>query len=404
MLKYQVSEKRVAYFDCFSGISGDMCLGSIVDAGVSLSEIDRELKKIDIKGYELVSKKVQRANISATKVDVIIKKTEGRKKKAEAKKWEDIKDLILSSHLSENIKKKGLYIFKRLFEAEATIHGVSLENAHLHELGGTDCLVDIFGTIIGLDILGIEKIYVSSINVGSGTVKTSHGVLPVPAPATLVLLKDYFIYSSNIPFELTTPTGAAIISGLLAEPLPIPNMKLEKIAYGAGNKDLPDRPNVLRILIGKEINQVSENNIFVIETNIDDMNPQIYEDVIEKLFDAGALDVFLENIIMKRGRPAIKLSVLTKESEIEKISDLLFSETTTIGVRYYKVFRRTLERDFKKIKTPYGNIKVKRTFLSDDSMKLSLEYKDLKKLSKKTGIEFKKIEELLKYLLSNCLL
>jgi uncharacterized protein (TIGR00299 family) protein len=395
--------EKVAYFDCFSGISGDMCLGSIVDAGVSLSEIDKELKKIAIKGYELVSKKVQRANISATKVDVIIKKTEGRKKKAEAKKWEDIKDLILSSHLSEDIKKKGLYIFKRLFEVEANIHGVSLENAHLHELGGIDCIVDIFGTIIGLDVLGIKKIYVSPINLGSGTVMTSHGTLPVPAPATLELLKNYPIYSSHSSFELTTPTGAAIISGLLAEPSLIPNMKLEKIGYGAGNKDLNDTPNVLRILIGKEILSLPEDNVIVMETNIDDMNPQIYEHVIEKLFEAGALDVFLENIIMKKGRPAIKLSVLLKETELEKISNILFNETSTIGVRFYKAFRKTLKRDFRKIKTGYGNIRVKRALLDDEFVKLSLEYDDLKNLSKKTGIEINKIEKVLKYLLSNCI-
>ncbi len=395
--------EKVAYFDCFSGISGDMCLGSIVDAGVSLSEIDKELKKIDIKGYELVSKKVQRANISATKVDVIIKKTEGRKKKAEAKKWEDIKDLILSSHLSEDIKKKGLYIFKRLFEVEANIHGVSLENAHLHELGGIDCIVDIFGTIIGLDVLGIKKIYVSPINLGSGTVMTSHGTLPVPAPATLELLKNYPIYSSHSSFELTTPTGAAIISGLLAEPSLIPNMKLEKIGYGAGNKDLNDTPNVLRILIGKEILSLPEDNVIVMETNIDDMNPQIYEHVIEKLFEAGALDVFLENIIMKKGRPAIKLSVLLKETELEKISNILFNETSTIGVRFYKAFRKTLKRDFRKIKTGYGNIRVKKALLDDEFVKLSLEYDDLKNLSKKTGIEINKIEKVLKYLLSNCI-
>jgi uncharacterized protein (TIGR00299 family) protein len=395
--------KNIAYFDCFSGISGDMCLGAIVDAGVSLSEIDKELKKINIKGYKLVSKKVQRANISATKVDVLIKKTSKKKLKPESKKWADIERLILSSRLPKDIKEKGLCIFKRLFQAEANVHGVSFRDAHLHELSGIDCIIDIFGTIIGLNILGVEKIYVSPINLGSGDINTSHGILPVPAPATLELLKDYPIYSSNIPFELTTPTGASIISGLLAVPIPIPDMKLEKIGYGAGKKDLPNRPNVLRILIGKETNQSDEESIVIMETNIDDMNPQIYENVVEKLFDAGALDVFLENIIMKKGRPAIKLSVLLKETELEKISNILFNETTTIGVRFYKAFRKTLPRDFKRIKTEYGNIRVKRALLDDEFIKLSVEYDDLKKLSKETGIEIKKIEEIFKYLLSNCI-
>jgi uncharacterized protein (TIGR00299 family) protein len=395
--------KNIAYFDCFSGISGDMCLGAIVDAGVSLSEIDKELKKINIKGYKLVSKKVQRANISATKVDVLIKKTSKKKLKPESKKWADIERLILSSRLPKDIKEKGLCIFRILFQAEANVHGVSFRDAHLHELSGIDCIIDIFGTIIGLNILGVEKIYVSPINLGSGDINTSHGILPVPAPATLELLKDYPIYSSNIPFELTTPTGASIISGLLAVPIPIPDMKLEKIGYGAGKKDLPNRPNVLRILIGKETNQSDEESIVIMETNIDDMNPQIYENVVEKLFDAGALDVFLENIIMKKGRPAIKLSVLLKETELEKISNILFNETTTIGVRFYKAFRKTLPRDFKRIKTEYGNIRVKRALLDDEFIKLSVEYDDLKKLSKETGIEIKKIEEIFKYLLSNCI-
>lgn len=384
--------KNIAYFDCFSGISGDMCLGAIVDAGVDISQIENELKKIDIKGYKIINKKVQRSGINATKVDVNVKSY----KNSKAVKWKDIEGLIIRSKLAEEIKKKGLNVFKRLFEIEAKVHGLKFEEAHLHELGGIDCIIDIFGTIIGLNILHIEDIYVSPINLGSGSVYTSHGILPVPAPATLELLKDYTIYSSDISFELTTPTGAAIISGLKANPSLMPEMKIGVIGYGAGNKDFPTRPNVLRLIVGEVANNLSDDFVIVIETNIDDMNPQLYENVIDKLFEAGALDVFLENIIMKKSRPAIKLSVLSKEPELQKILNIIFNETTTIGVRFYKANRKILNREMKEIKTGIGDIMVKKAILKDKTFKISLEYEDLKKIAKKTEIPIKKLEELFK--------
>lgn len=341
--------EKIAYFDCFAGISGDMCLGALVDAGVNLSDIKKELKKLPIQNYSLKSEKVLRCGISATKVDVIIKKQSRVERQASSVRWKDIEKVIKSSSLSEKIKQKGLHIFKKLFESEARVHGEQFYKVHLHELGGIDCLVDIFGTLIGLDILGIEKIYVSSINLGSGKVKTDHGMLPVPAPATAELLKGYPVYSSEIPFELTTPTGAAIISGMNADPYSLSKITIEKIGYGAGNKDIANMSNTLRILIGKEANAgESEGFVTVIETNIDDMNPQFYEYVMERLFKAGALDVFLENIIMKKGRPAVKLTVISEESDIDKLSSILFQETTTIGLRFYKAHRKTLDREIKK--------------------------------------------------------
>ena len=385
--------KKIAYFDCFAGISGDMCLSAIVDAGVRLSDIEKELKKLPIKNYSLKSRKVLRNGISATKVDVIIK-AEGKRLKAKGKKWKDIEKTIKTSQLSEKIKQKGLHIFKRLFEAEARVHGEPFDKVHLHELGGTDCLVDIFGALIGLDILGIEKIYVSSINLGSGSVKTEHGMLPVPAPATAELLKGYPVYSSEIPFELTTPTGAAIVSGMNADPYSLSEITIEKIGYGAGNRDIANMSNTLRILIGKEANAgKSKEFVTVIETNIDDMNPQFYEYVMEMLFKAGAHDVFLENIIMKKGRPAVKLTVISEESDIDKLSNILFQETTTIGLRFYKAHRRTLDRKIKKIKTKYGNVRIKVSTLKGNIVNISPEYEDLKAIAKKTKIPIKKIAE-----------
>lgn len=385
--------KKIAFLDCYSGISGDMCLGAIIDAGVDISRIEEELKKIGIKGYKLSDKKVLRAGISATKVDVKINPS----KKSKAVQWVDIEKLILQSKLAEDIKQKGLYIFKKLFEVEAKVHGSKFEDAHLHELGGTDCIIDIFGTIIGFKFLSINDLYVSPVNLGSGKIQTSHGILPVPAPATIELLKGYPVYSTDTSFELTTPTGAAIISGLGAKPSYLPEMSVEVIGYGAGKKDFIDKPNTLRILIGKEITSLYGEYVMVIETNIDDMNPQIYEYIMEKLFLAGALDVFLENIIMKKGRPAIKLSVIAKEPETEKILDILFKETTTIGIRFHKVYRKILHREINKIKTGYGDIRIKKSSLNDEYNKFSLEYDDLKKIAKKTEIPIKKLEKLLKY-------
>lgn len=388
--------EKIAYFDCFAGISGDMCLGALVDAGVDLSDIKKELKKLPIQNYRLVSKKVLRGGISATKVDVIIK-AKGKRQKAEGKKWKDIEKIIKASSLSDSIKQKGLHIFKKLFEAEAKVHGKPFDKVHLHELGGIDCLVDIFGALIGLDILGIEKIYVSSINLGSGSVKTDHGILPVPAPATAELLKGYPVYSSEIPFELTTPTGAAIISGMNADPCSLSKITIEKIGYGAGNKDIADMSNTLRILIGKEANAGgSEEFVTVIETNIDDMNPQFYEYVMERLLKAGAHDVFLENIIMKKGRPAVKLTVISEEGDIDKLSSILFQETTTIGIRFYKAHRKTLDREIKKIKTKYGDVRIKVSTSKGNIVNISHEYEDLKAIAKKTNTPLKKVAEIVR--------
>ncbi len=384
--------ERIAYFDCFSGISGDMCLGALVDVGADINLIKKELKKIPVNGFRLSHKKVLRNGISATKVDVILQKTEEEVKKI--RRWEDIEKIIKTSSLSEKIKQKGLHIFKKLFEAEAKVHGEIFENVHLHELGGIDCIVDIFGTLIGLDILGIEKIYVSSINLGSGSIKTEHGILPVPAPATAELLKGYPVYLSEIPFELTTPTGAAIISGMDANPYSLLKITIDNIGYGAGNKDIANMPNALRILIGKEANaRESEKSAIVIETNIDDMNPQIYEIVMEKLFKAGANDVFLENIIMKKGRPAVKLTVIANEKKLDLLTDIIFKETTTIGLRFYTVTRKTLSREIKKVKTKYGNIGVKISRLNGDIVNISPEYEDLRAISENTGLPIKKLAE-----------
>ncbi len=373
-----------------------MCLGAFVDTGLDIRLIAEELKKLPIDNYELTAKKTNRCGIACTKVDVLIHETEGQQNKR-ARIWADIAEMINSSNLSQSIKEKGLLLFKKLFEAEGRIHGEPYDKVHLHELGAVDCLVDIFGALIAIELLEVKRIYVSEINLGSGSINTSHGVLPIPAPATIELLKGYPVYSYGIPFELTTPTGALIISGLEAIYSPLPSMIVENVGYGAGHKDINNMPNLLRIYIGNETSNPlhdEEDIVTIIETNIDDMNPQFYEDVMEKLFIAGALDVTFENIIMKKSRPAVKLSIISKEKDFSSLADILFKNTTTLGLRYYNAKRKTLKREIKTIKTGFGDVRIKISKMGENIVNISPEYDDIKALSKKTDLPIKRLTEI----------
>lgn len=385
--------KRIAYFNCFSGVSGDMLLGALVDSGVALGELKKRLALLPVRGYELTARKVRRAGLRATKVDVILKKdvraqsTEHRRKK-DVKKWQDIEKIIKASKLSHDIKQKGLYIFRRLFEAEAEVHGGKVQDVHLHELGAVDCIVDIMGTLIGLEILGIETIYASPLNLGSGTIRTEHGTMPVPAPATSQLLKGLPVYSSDISFELTTPTGAVLMSSLAKKFGPMPHMHITKTASGAGDQDFEDQPNVLMMIIGSKTEErdQEEGAITVIDTNIDDMNPQVYEYVMGKVLKAGGLDVFLTQTIMKKGRPGIVLSVLCRDEDREKITDIILNETTSIGVRFYRAQRTILQREIRAVKTKYGAVRVKVACSGKKIRKVSPEYEDCRKLARKHDV------------------
>ena len=437
-----------------------MILGALVDAGVSLKKLQKNLSALHIKGYKLNARAVKRAGIRATKVDVEIRQGSGVRGQGSAKKWRDIEEIIRASSISRDIKQKGMAIFKRLFEAEAEVHGVRFDKVHLHELGAVDCIIDIFGALIGLDALGIEEIHSSPLNLGGGRIKTGHGILSVPAPATAALLKNIPVYSSDIyPVrkcasfnllkvkrlkgrdflsngvnfvasgdppgrELTTPTGAVLISSLADNYGPMPEMQISKIGIGAGSRDFKNQPNVLTILIGKktentlpchsrengnpEKNKLDscwslsrtlirgrndenqggfpEQKITIIETNIDDMNPQIYEYVMERLFKAGALDVFLTQIIMKKGRPGIKLTVLCSNDKKEDLMRIILKETTSIGLRFYEVGRRTLDRQIRAVNTKFGKIKVKISDLGDDIIKYTPEYEDCRKIAKKLNV------------------
>ncbi len=382
---------KIAYFDCFSGISGDMILGTLADLMGGISIVEEELKKIGLKDYSLSCRKVKRGVIEATKVDV-----EVSEKNPASRNLKDIIGIIETSGLLKKVKDDSIKIFRRLAEAEAKVHGADIESVHFHEVGAIDSIVDIVGSVIGLHHLNISKIVSSSINTGSGFVKCEHGTLPVPAPAVVELLKGFPCFSSGIERELTTPTGAAIITSLADEFGPLPPLKVDRAGYGAGNAELKETPNLLRIIIGESDARESfgsDQDIYVLETNIDDMNPEFYELVMEKLFKAGAVDVFLTPIIMKKNRPATKLSLLTHKKDIDLMAKEILANTTSFGIRFYPVQRITLEREFQEIETIYGNVKVKIGKNGEEIYHISPEYDTCKEISKKLGIPIKKVYE-----------
>ncbi len=381
----------IAYFDCFSGISGDMCLGAIIDAGLPLKSLEKELRKIPVSGYRLSAKKAARGHLKACKVDVVLQRGTTSPK---AVKWKDIQRIIHDSNLSKDIKKSGLSVFRTIFEAEARVHGRDMQAVHLHELGATDCIIDVFGTLAGLNLLGVEKIYSSPVNLGQGMVRTEHGFLPVPAPATLEILKELPVYSSHVHAELTTPTGAAILKELSSGCGDVPLMNIEKIGIGAGSHDFPDWPNFLRIFIGSSVwkpagagsKESPEESVTVVETNIDDMNPQLYEHITDTLLKAGAIDVFLTQIIMKKGRPGIKLNVLCDRGQLNLITKLILKETSSIGLRYYEMKRQTMQREIKKVDTQFGEVRFKFSRLGDEIIKYAPEYEDCRKIARRLKI------------------
>jgi uncharacterized protein (TIGR00299 family) protein len=377
-----------AYFDCFSGISGDMTLGALVDAGLSIDALRSELAKLSLPGYELKTEKVNRSGIAATKAQVIIDQ-----KIQKSRHLSDILSIIEGSSLEPDVKEKCSRIFRRMAAAEAKVHGTIPDKIHFHEVGAVDALVDIVGSVIGLDLLGITQIITSSINVGSGIVQTSHGIFPIPAPATAELLRGIPFYQSSTQFELATPTGAAIISTLSNSSGPLPAMSVDRIAYGAGESDFPDRPNILRLMIGELAANYEEDTSIVIETNIDDMSPQVYDYIMERLMDQGAQDVYLSPIIMKKGRPAILLSVLTDRSRTDALLDIIFHETTSIGARIQEVGRKKLSREIKEVKTVYGKIRVKVSKRGGEILTVTPEYDDCRRIADEKKVPLKNIVE-----------
>lgn len=384
---------KVLYYDCFCGISGDMNLGALIDLGVDKEYLINEISKLNLDSeYEIKIKKDMRNGITGTKVDVIL--NEGNQNHEHThhhhRHLKDIENIINASNLSEKVKKISLDMFLEIAQAEAKVHGKSINEVHFHEVGAIDSIIDMVGTAICLDYLKVDKIMASHVQVGGGFVKCAHGLIPVPAPATVEILKDIPIKSGLVPFETTTPTGAAILSVNVEEFTDKINFSIEHIGYGIGNREL-DVPNVLRVYLGKEVKSEEIERQYILETNIDDMNPELYSYVEEKLFENGALDVFKTPIIMKKGRGAIKLSVLVEEINEKKIQEVIFKETTSIGIRKYEVEKIMLSREFSKANTRYGEVAIKYAYYKGEMIKYKPEYEDCKKLANENRIPIAEI-------------
>jgi hypothetical protein len=380
---------KIAYFDCFSGISGDMTLGALVDAGVELSALEAELRRLNLPNWKISAEKVKRGAIFATQVKVEAAETHHHRGLTE------ILRLIAQANLALRIADRATRIFRRLGEAEAKVHQVDIEKVHFHEVGAVDAIIDIVGAAIGFELLGIDEFACSSLDVGAGNVKTAHGILPVPAPATAELLRGSPTYSSGILKELVTPTGAAIATTLATRFGDMAPINLQSIGYGAGSADLAARPNILRLLIGDAVGMEKGERwdlpVTVIEANLDDMNPQIYGYFVEQALDAGALDVFSTPVQMKKNRPGILVTLLCESASENKLIDLIFRETTTIGVRTHEVRRRTLEREIVPVATPLGEVRMKVSRMNGTMLNATPEYEDCRQIAAQKGIPLKQV-------------
>ena len=387
---------KIAYFDCFSGASGDMLLGALVDAGVDLAALEAELRRLPIAGWSIAAEKSKKKGIAAMQIRVQSGEQHPHRGLGEILR---LIDEGAKAGLSPRAAALAARIFTRLGEAEAKIHNTTTEKIHFHEVGAVDAIVDIAGTAIGFEMLGIEEFYCSPLNVGGGRIEAAHGSLPVPAPATAELLLGAPTYSNGIERELVTPTGAAIITTVARKFGPMPPMTVAKIGYGSGTADLPTQANVLRMFVGESAGAASvsgesvawDETIAVIEANFDDLNPQIYAYFAEKALEAGALDVFCAAIQMKKGRPGQLVTLLAPPERSNALVDLLFRETTTIGVRSYEARRRTLAREFVSVDTPLGAVRMKVARSNGHILNAAPEYEDCRRIAAERGVPLKQV-------------
>jgi uncharacterized protein (TIGR00299 family) protein len=388
---------RTLYFDCFAGASGDMILGALIASGVEPEAFKQQLSLLGLTGYAIDFETVDRSGISATYARVQIPHEHGHRHLS------DILKIIYDSRLSNNIKDRAARIFTRLAEAEARVHNQSVEQVHFHEVGAIDAIIDVVGAAIGFELLGIEHFVSSALHVGSGTVEMNHGRYPVPPPAVAELLKGVPFYSTDIVGELVTPTGAAIITSLCADYGPIPPLKLERTGYGAGTREYKKFPNALRVLVGEEEPSIAttsagsvpstDERLWMIETNMDDISPQILGHVMERAFDLGALDCYFTSVQMKKNRPGVLLSILCREEQRASLSELLFSETTTLGIRTYQLARRSLKRTIVSVETQYGPIDVKVAQLNGHIIKEMPEYEQCRQAARAANVPLRVVEE-----------
>jgi hypothetical protein len=377
---------RIAYFDCFSGISGDMLLGALLDAGLSFALLKKEISRLPLKGYRISRRKVTRAGFTGTKVTVRLEKKEPPRRRLQ-----DILKIIQKSGLSAKTKLNARRIFQHLARAEAKVHNIPFGEVHFHEVGAVDAIIDIVGTCIGLEALEVDRIISSPVAVGRGFVECAHGRLPVPAPATALLLEGVPIVQSEEEAELATPTGVAILTVLASSFGSLPQMRIEKVGYGAGERENKLMPNLLRVFIGQKEPATETDQMLVIQTNIDDMSPEIFGYLYQRLFDAGAVEAFTTPVGMKKGRPGIMLSVILPAEAKTGVERILFEETTTFGVRYFPVRRSKLTRSSVSLKTEIGQVRVKIGKRSGRIFSVSPEYEDCRKLAEKNKLPLKKV-------------
>jgi uncharacterized protein (TIGR00299 family) protein len=447
---------RIAYLECFSGMSGDMFLGALVATGVPAETLEETVTALGV-GARLEISRVMRSGISATKVDVYVDDEKdlpreqywerqqqhshshehphhehehdghehslrGEGSRAEAtlslskgvptphgqlpderphshehgRGLTEIQEIIASASISESAKTTAIAIFESLGRAEAKIHNTSIESVHFHEVGAVDAMVDIVCAAVGAEVLGVDEIVCSPLNVGGGTVKCAHGTFPVPAPATVELLKDAPVYSSGLQAELVTPTGAAIVKTLASRFAAFPEMKIEKSGYGAGSRDFPGHPNVVRLTVGEAAlhalaAKTASETITVLEANLDDLNPQVFGYVMDKLLEEGALDAFGMPVQMKKNRPGMVLTVLCKPENASKLTQLIFTETTTLGVRRREEVRRTLERRWESVRTPWGDVKIKVASMNGTITNYAPEYEDCRRIASEHHVPLKQV-------------
>jgi len=380
---------KILYFDCFSGISGDMTLAALIDLGLPRETLEMELAKLGLKGYELKIFRGHRSGIGAMGLEVRVRAGEGHSHRSFA----HIRQMIEESGLEKEVKAVSLKIFHRLGEAEAKVHGQHIEEVHFHEVGAVDSIVDIVGTAVGIQFFRPDKILSSELPMGRGFVECQHGRLPLPAPATLEILKGYAVKNVPTEGEFVTPTGAAIVTSLSTGVTSFPSMKMDRVGYGMGKREFPDRPNLLRLIAGEATDFYESDRAVVIECNIDDMNPEFYGFLMEKLFQLGALDVSLNPLIMKKNRPGTLLRVIAEEKDSANLAEAILRESTTLGVRLYEVRRKKLPRQIREVETVYGKVRVK----VSGGIRFQPEYEDCKRIALEKGIPIQEVyQEVLK--------
>ncbi|RLB19302.1 MAG: nickel pincer cofactor biosynthesis protein LarC, partial [Deltaproteobacteria bacterium] len=377
---------NVAYLDCFSGISGDMFLGALVDAGVPLSELEQLIHSLQIEGCRLQATSEARNGIYGTRVLVTVDQS-----REKSRGFREIRKLISRSDLPEKVKEKSIEVFSSLAAVEGKIHNRTPDAVHFHEVGAVDSIVDIVGCVYGLFRLDIHAVYASRLPLGTGFVQTAHGSMPIPVPATMALLKGIPVSQTELPHEMVTPTGAALVKTLARAFGTMPPMTVENVAYGVGSRELPDRPNLLRLLAGKQGRKGKSETIVVLETNIDDMNPEWAGYAMECLLEAGALDVNFCPIHMKKNRPGIQVQVMARPEARELLTDILFQETGTLGVRFFYTQRQVVERQEVEVQSPWGSIRAKKIIQADNTEYLVPEYESCREVAQTKGLALREV-------------